>query len=151
MRTHPVQLWPAMVGCALLLHTAQPAWAADVARPDRRQLLEQQLEHERQAEALLASKFEAEAVDVEWSRATLRDLQKALEVLHEQGITTSGVECRARTCRLQVAGTKRQSVDAALQSLGLDLVDLLPSMRLVRAGTSADSVAVTVYLERPKP
>src|SRR6187455_2751296 len=82
-----------------------PAARAEALRVDRRQARERD------------AAFRAESTEAGWSRAAAAALRRAWNAAERQAVTVRAIECRSRTCRVEVVP----------QSSG-ELNDMLPGV-----------------------
>ena len=129
-----------------------PAPEAPAAAGDPRTDPETRAEAQRRQREYVAgvdAEFRNEATDPRWSSATSSVIQAAIADDHDLRALVRGVECRSRTCRVEIAddgsGTSSKSVPMLAHQVGRDL----PSVVFDRVENDRGGATVVLYLSRP--
>jgi hypothetical protein len=97
----------------------------------------------------IAAAFDREVRDVRWSNATSSLLQAALTSAEPRALAPRSIDCRNRTCRVELEDTPAGAVSEALPLLGLRLAEVLPNIIVDRGSREAGRGTLVLYLSAP--
>lgn len=109
---------------------------------------EEQEQRDRARQAMVETHFQAETVDSQWSADTSDLIGQILE--HEDLIHTDvfGVDCRARTCRLEVEHADTEAASQFELLFPLEMAEVLPQMQFYQQQLEDGHVNTVLYLTR---
>jgi hypothetical protein len=150
-----VALLRAQVALGPHLAAGPPAVASDAPPAGRRPARDPEAlaEGVRRRRALiegLASAFLGEATDPSWSVATTASVRAALAA-EEVGLTARGVDCRSRTCRVEIPDDGSGRVAEALPLFANELAATLPNMVAHQVVDASGTATTFLYLTRTPP
>jgi hypothetical protein len=135
-----------------------PAGGQDGAGPrqpmtpeEREAFLEQADQQAMENRYNLEKSFAEEAVDAAWSAAAATQLEEALSAVGEVSLTAPAVECRERTCRVQVDHAKREDSQFIFVNLLRSLKGDVKGGTIMSERNADGSIRSEIYLNRSTP
>lgn len=126
--------------------TAAPAAAAMPAEPRARDDPAAFAEAERATVTALESTFRREATDPRWSRENAALLQQALTAGASGAVRVGAVECRSRTCRVEIPDDGSGEAGDVLALLSERVGERLPTLSSARIEQGNGSATTVLYL-----
>lgn len=141
---------------ALAVAAAQPAAAGQPAapaatRPSRRDAPPPASETQAADRALAESReaaFRTEALDASWSTTTVSKLQQALGAADAGALTVRSLECRSRSCRVEIAAADAQQFDAFMPGFANRIAATLGSIAASPVDGADGTQAMLLFLSR---
>jgi len=134
------------------LASAPPAKADDPDAKDPRSDPEARAAAQRAYHDYIAgieAAFRKEARDPRWSSATSAAVQTALVTDDELRRLTRGVDCRSRTCRVEIADDGSGSLGKLLPMFAQHVGKELPSVAFDRVEDPSGATTMVLYMTRP--
>jgi hypothetical protein len=103
----------------------------------------------REAIAGVEAAFRGEAMDPQWSSSASAAVQTALAIDDKLRALTRGIECRSRTCRVEIADDGSGELDKTLPEVAMHLTQDLSSAVYDRSQGADGAPRRIIYLSRP--
>lgn len=92
--------------------------------------------------------FRAEALDARWSTATIAKLQQALSTADAGAPAVRSVECRSRSCRVEIGAADPQQLDAFMPGFANRIAATLGSIAASPVDAADGTAAMLLFLSR---
>jgi hypothetical protein len=92
--------------------------------------------------------FRAETLDARWSTATIAKLQQALSTADAGAPAVRSVECRSRTCRVEIGAADPQQLDTFMPGFANRIAATLGSIAASPVDTADGTAAMLLFLSR---
>jgi hypothetical protein len=121
------------------------------ARPDRAADIVSQAEQEQQVQdhiTQVATGFSSEARDQRWSNETGISLESALASDELKALSVRNIDCRSKTCRVEVEDNGSAAASGALPLLALRMAGTLPNIVSQHVDGANGRATVVMYMSR---
>jgi hypothetical protein len=122
-----------------------PAVGPEPARRDPAALAQQESAwHEHMAD--VHADFQSEVMDPRWAPSTASTVQSALDATDAMRDRVRGVECRSRTCRVEIATDDRGAVSKELPIFVQQLAEALPNVQADHVEDGNGHTTMVLYM-----